>query len=49
MKRLSRQMWDDVINTNLGSCYNLCKLVWDGMTARKFGRIVIDPALIVLS
>jgi acetoacetyl-CoA reductase len=40
MKRLSRQMWDDVINTNLGSCYNLCKLVWDGMTARKFGRIV---------
>jgi len=40
MKRLSRQMWDDVIDTNLGSCYNLCKLVWDGMMARKFGRIV---------
>ena len=40
MKRLSRQMWDDVIDTNLGSCYNLCKLVWDGMNARKFGRIV---------
>src|SRR3982750_3424087 len=40
MKRLSRQMWDDVIDTNLGSCYNLCKLVWDGMTTRKFGRIV---------
>ncbi|MCO6417535.1 acetoacetyl-CoA reductase [Siccirubricoccus sp. KC 17139] len=40
MKRLSRQMWDDVIDTNLGSCYNLCKLVWDGMMARQFGRIV---------
>ncbi|TCZ66589.1 acetoacetyl-CoA reductase [Roseicella aquatilis] len=40
MKRLSRQMWDDVIDTNLGSCYNLCKLVWDGMNERKFGRIV---------
>jgi acetoacetyl-CoA reductase len=40
MKRLSRQMWDDVIDTNLGGCYNLCKLVWDGMTARKYGRIV---------
>src|SRR3982750_1292989 len=40
MKRLSRQMWDDVIDTNLGSCYNMCKLVWDGMNARKFGRIV---------
>ncbi|MBK1657544.1 acetoacetyl-CoA reductase [Paracraurococcus ruber] len=40
MKRLSRQMWEDVIDTNLGSCYNMCKLVWDGMTERKFGRIV---------
>jgi acetoacetyl-CoA reductase len=33
-------MWDAVIDTNLGSCYNLCKLVWEGMNARKFGRIV---------
>ncbi|WP_149539493.1 acetoacetyl-CoA reductase [Siccirubricoccus phaeus] len=40
MKRLTRKMWEEVIDTNLGSCYNLCKLVWDGMTARKFGRIV---------
>jgi acetoacetyl-CoA reductase len=40
MKRLSREMWDAVIDTNLGSCYNMCKLVWDGMTGRKFGRIV---------
>ena len=40
MKRLTREMWDAVIDTNLGSCYNLCKLVWDGMNARKFGRIV---------
>ncbi|MCW8085854.1 acetoacetyl-CoA reductase [Sabulicella glaciei] len=40
MRKLTRQMWDDVIDTNLGSCYNTCKAVWDGMTARKFGRIV---------
>ncbi len=40
MRKLTRQMWDDVIDTNLGSCYNMCKAVWDGMTARKFGRIV---------
>lgn len=40
MKRMTREMWDAVIDTNLGSCYNLCKLVWDGMTAKKFGRIV---------
>jgi acetoacetyl-CoA reductase len=40
MKRMNREMWDAVIDTNLGSCYNMCKLVWDGMMARKFGRIV---------
>jgi acetoacetyl-CoA reductase len=40
MNRLTRQMWDDVIDTNLGSCFNLCKLVWDGMRQAKFGRIV---------
>ena len=40
MRKLTRQMWDDVIDTNLGSCYNTCKAVWDGMSGRKFGRIV---------
>jgi acetoacetyl-CoA reductase len=40
MRKLTRQMWDDVIDTNLGSCYNMCKAVWDGMSQRKFGRIV---------
>jgi acetoacetyl-CoA reductase len=40
MKRMDRGMWDAVIDTNLGSCYNMCKLVWDGMSSRKFGRIV---------
>jgi acetoacetyl-CoA reductase len=40
MRKLSREMWDAVIDTNLGSCYNMCKAVWEGMSARKFGRIV---------
>ena len=40
MKRLTREQWDAVIDTNLGSCYNMCKVVWDGMTQRRFGRIV---------
>ena len=40
MNRLSRDMWDAVMDTNLGSCFNLSKLVWDGMRAAKFGRIV---------
>ncbi len=40
MQRMSRTMWDDVIDTNLGSCFNLCKLTFDGMKAKKFGRVV---------
>ena len=38
--RMRRDMWDAVIDTNLGSCYNLCKLTFEGMRERKFGRIV---------
>jgi acetoacetyl-CoA reductase len=40
MKRMSRQMWDEVIDVNLGGCFNMAKAVFDGMVARKFGRIV---------
>jgi acetoacetyl-CoA reductase len=40
MKKMNRQAWDEVIDTNLGGCYNMCKAAWDGMLARGFGRIV---------
>ena len=40
MRKLTRTWWDEVIDTNLGSCYNMCKVVWDDMNASKFGRIV---------
>ena len=40
LTKMTRQMWDDVIDTNLGSCFNLCKLTFDGMKAAKFGRVV---------
>lgn len=40
MSRMTRDMWDAVIDTNLGSCFNLCKLTFDGMRAAKFGRVV---------
>jgi acetoacetyl-CoA reductase len=40
MAKMSRDMWDAVIDTNLGSCFNLCKLTFDGMKAQKFGRVV---------
>src|ERR1051325_4946413 len=40
MRKMNRQAWDDVIDTNLGGCYNMCKAAWDGMVERKFGRVV---------
>jgi acetoacetyl-CoA reductase len=40
MRKLDRGMWDAVIDTNLGSCFNVSKAVWDGMNTRGFGRIV---------
>ena len=40
LARMSRDMWDAVMDTNLGACYNLCKITFDGMRERKFGRIV---------
>ena len=40
MARMTRDMWDQVMDTNLGSCFNLCKLTFDGMRQAKFGRVV---------
>ena len=40
LARMTREMWDAVIDTNLGSCYNMAKLTFDSMRAAKFGRIV---------
>jgi len=38
--KMDRAAWDAVIDTNLGSCFNMCRCVIDGMRARNFGRIV---------
>ncbi len=40
MHRMSYDNWDDVIRTNLSSCFNCSRAVIEGMRARKFGRIV---------
>ena len=40
ISKMSRDMWDTVIDTNLGSVFNLSKLCFDGMRQKKFGRIV---------
>jgi acetoacetyl-CoA reductase len=40
LHRMSHESWQSVLDTNLGSCYNMCHHVIDGMRERKFGRIV---------
>ena len=40
MHKMTPDQWQAVIDTNLGSCFNCCRAVIDGMRARKFGRIV---------
>ncbi|MGH6681131.1 MAG: SDR family oxidoreductase, partial [Bradyrhizobium sp.] len=34
------EQWSAVINTNLGSLFNMTRQVIEGMRARKFGRII---------
>jgi acetoacetyl-CoA reductase len=40
MHKMDNEQWMEVINTNLSSCFNMCRAVFDGMRARSFGRIV---------
>ncbi len=40
LHRMSFEKWDEVIQTNLGSCFNLSRCVIDSMRDRSFGRIV---------
>ncbi|MEN2749470.1 MULTISPECIES: acetoacetyl-CoA reductase [Sphingomonas] len=38
--KMTYEMWEDVIRTNLGGCFNLAKATFPGMRDRKWGRIV---------
>src|SRR5512137_2711126 len=38
--RMKPDQWTAVINTNLGSLFNMCRPVIEGMRERKFGRII---------
>ena len=40
LHRMKHEQWTAVINTNLGSLFNMCRNVIEGMRERKFGRIV---------
>lgn len=40
MHKMNFERWNEVIQTNLSSCFNMCRSVIDGMRERNFGRIV---------
>lgn len=40
LHKMTPQQWQDVIQTNLSSCYNMSRCVIEGMRERCFGRIV---------
>jgi acetoacetyl-CoA reductase len=40
LQKMSHESWQQVIDTNLGSCFNMCRCVIDSMRERSFGRIV---------
>ncbi|HEX3429965.1 MAG TPA: acetoacetyl-CoA reductase [Rhizomicrobium sp.] len=40
MRKMNRTEWEEVLDINLGGCFNMCKAVWDTMLNRGFGRVV---------
>src|SRR6201988_1569585 len=40
LHRMKPEQWSAVINTNLGSLFNMSRQVIEGMRSRKFGRII---------
>ncbi len=40
LHKMTPQVWDEVIRTNITSCFNLSRLVIESMRERSFGRII---------
>src|SRR5690348_11301276 len=38
--KMKAEQWTAVVNTNLGSMFNVTRQVWEGMRERKFGRVI---------
>ena len=40
LHKMTAQQWREVIDVDLGGCFNMCRSVIEGMRERRFGRIV---------
>ena len=43
--KMTPEMWNQVIDTNLTGVFNTIHPIWPGMRARKFGRIVVISSI----
>jgi acetoacetyl-CoA reductase len=40
LHKMTFEQWREVLDVNLGGCFNMCRAVIEGMRERRFGRIV---------
>jgi len=40
LHKMSDAQWREVLDVNLGGCFNMCRAVIEGMRERRFGRVV---------
>jgi acetoacetyl-CoA reductase len=49
LHKMSAEQWREVIDVDLGGCFNMCRSVIEGMRERRFGRIVNVSSVNALS
>jgi acetoacetyl-CoA reductase len=40
LHKMTAEQWREVLDVNLGGCFNLCRAVIEGMRERRFGRVI---------
>ena len=49
LHKMSAEQWRNVIDVDLGGCFNMCRVLIEGMRERRFGRIVNISSVNALS
>jgi acetoacetyl-CoA reductase len=49
LHKMTAEQWREVIDVDLGGCFNMCRSVIEGMRERRFGRIVNISSVNALS
>jgi acetoacetyl-CoA reductase len=40
LHKMTAEQWKEVLDVNLGGCFNMCRAVIEGMRERRFGRVI---------